>query len=154
MAEEFEGAVDGSGEAGFVAVKEGEGAGVIGEGFEGEGDARGLVDFLEFAFDFGALPGDFAIEEGGFEGPGAFEAPAGDDDLVHEIGLDLVTGREVGDIGIADPLEALRGFVFEDSDLGVQPVGGGVAGGFGFTFDGFGPAGFGSIGAGGLSFAF
>ena len=61
--EGFEGAVDDSLEAGLVAAEEGEGAGVVGEGFEGHGGAYLVVDVSEIPFDLVALPGDFDVED-------------------------------------------------------------------------------------------
>ncbi len=151
-AEGFESAVDGSGEADFVAVEQGEGWGVVAEGFEGEGGASGFVNEFELLIDTGALPGRFEIEEGGFEGPDALEAPAGDDDLVDQVGLELVGRDELVDVGLAEAFESLSGFVLEDDDAGAESVGDGVAGRPGASFGCFGPAGLGSIGAGGLDF--
>ncbi len=74
--------------------------------------------------------------------------------MIDESGFDLVARGEIGEVAGAEFLEAVFGFSTEDDGLGIEAVGEGIEGGFGFSFGGFGPAGFGSVGTGGLSFAF
>jgi hypothetical protein len=75
-AEGIEDAVEGAAVAGLVAFEEGEGAGIVGEGAEGEGGAGALADGIEIALDLGLEFYHFDVEEGGFGGPDALEAPA------------------------------------------------------------------------------
>ena len=87
LAEELERAVPHAGQAGLLALVQGEGT--LGAGLfdEGEGGADGVIDFGELLRDFGghALHGD--VEQGDFDGPAAHLAPLGGEHLVDEVEL-------------------------------------------------------------------
>lgn len=147
--EGFEGAVEGAGVAGLVAVEGGEDAGLVAQGAEGQGGA-GLVgaDF-EFLLDPGFLAGHFEIEEGGFEGGGAVHAPLGGDELEDEGVVNDVGGLEVGEVGVAEGVEVVFGFGLEnDGGAGGEAVGEGGVAAAGEALGGDGPVGASAIGAG------
>jgi len=137
-------------EAGFVAGQEGEGMGLVGQGTEGEREVGGGVG-LGRILQLGLLLDDFAVEQGGFDGPEPQDAPAGND---HFIDQDFFggSGRIVrGEIFCADFLEQVRIFALEqDCVVGRETVTGGIERRFLPRGSGLRAAGFGSVGSGGF----
>jgi hypothetical protein len=136
-------------EAGLVAGEGVEGVVAVGEGFEGEGEAEGFVEVGPFLLDAGALAGHLGVEEGGFGGPIATEAPTGGDELFEEVGFGGGGRREAMGVEVADVVEGGGFLVGEDEGAGGESVGEGVEGGDGFAGGGGGSAGFGAVEAGG-----
>ena len=91
-------------EAGFVTVQEGE-LGAGSEVGEGGGDTR---DFVA-----AGLLGEGVIEEAGFDGPGAAEAPVGGDHLLDDAEFDLISRFEPLDVMGGEVVEAGAGLVGE-----------------------------------------
>ena len=146
------GAIVGSGEGGFVADEEVQGAAAVGEVAEGEG-------YTVLVFDSFELPGKtdagllhFVFEHAGFDRADAAEAPAGDGEGLNELGFDGVGGVIAVEVGVEEGLEVLFGFGGEGREVGGESVAEGVLGGFGFAFGGFGAVRFGSVEAGGFGF--
>ena len=137
------GALEGPEVAGFVAVDQLEGAVLLGEGGEGVG---GLVEVGGVG---AAEGGELGVEGDGFEDEHAHAPPHASGHGVDQAALVFVGWLpgfvEVGgDLGVL-----LGGFAFDGGELGVKAVSLGVTGGDGFSFRGYGPFGFGSVGSGG-----
>jgi hypothetical protein len=151
LQEELQGPVVHAAEAGLVTVDEPEGALVIGEGLEGEGDAAGVVDEVVVPLDPFLLIHHLQVEHGGFDFPEAALPPAGGDHLEDEILFDFALWGELYLIVIQERIEFFPGLIGEDEEVGRgKAVFEGVFGGFLFTLRRFGAAGLGAIGAGGL----
>ena len=86
------GAVVLAGVAGLIAGNEGEGRGVVGERAEGQGDMDVRIGLDELAVDFGSTARNFGVEEDGFDGADAVEAPGGGDHFADEVVLDRAHG--------------------------------------------------------------
>jgi hypothetical protein len=138
-------------EAGLVAGEGVEGVVVVGEGFEGEGEAEGFVEVGPLVLDAGALADHFGVEEGGFGGPIAAEAPAGGDDLFEEVGFGGGGGREAVGVEGAEVVEGGGFLVGEDEGAGGESVGDGVEGGDGLAVCGDGSAGHSAVVTGSLT---
>ncbi len=130
--EGFEGAVEGASVARLVTVEGGEDAGIVAQGAEGQGGAGLVVADLELLLDEVLAAGHFEVEEGAFEGGGAVHAPPGGDELDDEGLFDDVGGLEVVEVGVAEGVEVVLGFGFEDDGCaGGEAVGeGSVAAAF------------------------
>jgi hypothetical protein len=122
--------------AGFVAIEECEGFGLVGETAEGEGQAAVAVGLHEFFVDVVLLAFHFQIQQCAFHREDSLEAPAGRDELFDETVFDGALGFEVGHAGLSQVLIFLFGFVGEDEVFRVQAVGDGVDGGAGGFFGG------------------
>ena len=107
--EVVEGALVHEVEAGFVAVDEGDG-GAFGEAGEGIGHT------VEGGS--GGLGGDLLIEEAGFEGPGAAQAPIGCGHVLNHAEFQAAGGLEVGNVVGEQGGEGLGTFVLEDYAMG------------------------------------
>jgi len=68
-------------QAGFVACKQRHDAGLVGQRAEGQGENHAVIDDGEFLVHLGFLGDHFAIDEGGFDGGGAANAPTGGEHL-------------------------------------------------------------------------
>ena len=141
-----------AGEGGFVADQEGQGRGAVGEAAEEPGLDADIVDFGKLAGDIISGVDALVIEELGFDGGNAAEAPAGDGDGVDELGFDGIGGIEAVDIGVEECFEVVIGFVPQDGEFRGEAVAECVARGFRFTFVGDGTLGFGSVDARGFGF--
>jgi len=105
--------------AGFVAVEEGE-AGVGGGVGEGLGQAiQGVA---------GGLAGGIVLEEAGFDGPGAAQAPGSGGHFLDDTDLDTILGRETVEVLGGEGIEALAAFLLENDAAGEQAMAQGVAG--------------------------
>lgn len=104
---------------GLVAMDEAE-LRQIGQSGKGGGDAAQLVSRL--------LGVDGIIEEAGFHGPDAAEAPGGGDHLLDKAEFDAIGGREPSEMLMEEGFEALLRLVGEDEVLGEEPVADGVLG--------------------------
>ncbi len=118
--EVVEGALVHEVEAAFIAVDEGDG-GAVGETGKGIGHA------VEGGC--GGLGGDLLVEEGGFDGPGAAQAPIGCGHVLDHAEFQAVGGLEAGDVVGEQSGEGLGTFVLEDHAMGQETMADGVAGG-------------------------
>ena len=66
--------------------------------------------------------------ETGFHGPGAAQAPDGDDHFFDDGELDVVDGVVAADVLVEVGVEALAGLIAQDDSLGEQAVADGVEG--------------------------
>ena len=135
-------------EAGLVAAEAGEDAGFVVEGAEGEGVADVYAAGFELVFDVGFAAADFDLEEGGLVGPDAVEAPAGGDELFHQVGFEGIAGLELDEVEVAEGAEVVLGLIFEEDAAGGESMGDAGGVGAGAALGGDGTAGFGAIGAG------
>jgi hypothetical protein len=121
--------------------------GVAGELPKGAGGALAFVGEFVAGED---LAEHLVVEEGGFDGGVAAEAPLGGDDGFDEVEFDGVGGLEAEEAAVAEGVEDLGILVIEEEVLvGAEAVGGVVAGGDGLTSGGDGAIGLGSVAAGG-----
>ena len=106
-------------EAGFIAVEEGEATGTV-RVLEGGSEEAGSI----------ARVGDVeaAVEALGFDGPGAADAPLGDDHFLNDGELDAVGGLKAVDVVGEDFLKTGWRFVIQPDDFGEQSVAAGVLG--------------------------
>jgi len=88
-----------------------------------------------------------ALEEIGFDGPGAAHAPIGGGHFFDHAHLDVIEGSEAIDELVKQGLEALAGFIGENDALGGEAVAQGVAGRGGLSLRGARTAGESSVGA-------
>jgi hypothetical protein len=134
-----EGAVEGALDAGFVAA----------EGFEDAGCGTGVPaeDVGEFVcvdeavvvgFEVLLVVDEAEIEEAGFDGAAAGEAPLGHDDLVDEGGFEGAGGLEVIEEGVEEFVEGLFVFAVDDGVFGGEAVFEGIEANGGLAFGGFG----------------
>jgi hypothetical protein len=138
--------------AGLVAAGEGEGVGIVGEVAEG---AAAAVAFTGGRGQLVEVAPHGPVDEGGFDGGVAAEAPLSGDDLLDEVVFDGVGGLESLEVGLVEELEVLAVLVVEEEALvGAEAVGGMVAGGDGFALRGNGALGFGAVAAGGFALFF
>jgi hypothetical protein len=121
--EVLEDAVAGAAEVGRVAIEDDEDAGIVTEGAEREGGLGFVGTDGKVLLYLWPLAEHFEVEEGGFDGPDAIEAPAGGDQFVDEIGLDEVAGLELDVPGLLEGLEAVLGFAGEDDAGSGEAVG-------------------------------
>lgn len=132
-----QGALPGAMEAGLITVDEGE-LGFGGKAGEGSGET----------VDFGAgLGAHSAVDEVGFNSPSTTLAPEGGGHFLDQSEFDLVERREALDVLGEDDAEMLFGLIGEHDALGEQTVTEGVERGTGLALGGFGPPGFGAVGA-------
>jgi len=154
---EEEKTAEGAGElavgGGFVAVEEGEGAGVVGEGAEGEDGASGAVG-LAFAGGGVGLLHDFVVDGGVFEGPETELAPAAPGHGFDGGGFGWSLRVEFAADFVDEFVEAGGGFAVEEETSGEEAVTDGIVGGVPFAFGRFGAAGFRAVFAGGAGFEF
>jgi hypothetical protein len=88
----FDGSVIGAAKAGFVAGEEGEGAAFLGESFEGVGETGSFIEgAVPAAQGFILLIHGF-VEESGFDGPDAAQAPAGVGNVKADFDFEIVRG--------------------------------------------------------------
>jgi len=124
--------------AGLVAADEGDG-GAAGEAGEG---VREAVEV-----DFGGLGDDLSIEEAGFDGPGAAQAPMGRGNLLDDAEFQAIGGLEVVDVAGQEGREGLGALDFQGHASGQEAVADGVSRGAPFRVRGNGAAGESSVGA-------
>src|SRR5207302_1193458 len=70
---------------GFVTQDQSEGAGLVGQRAEGGGEQYAAIDGVESRLQLGFLSDHFQIDEGGFDGGGAAQAPGGGEHLVDQV---------------------------------------------------------------------
>ena len=131
-------------EAGFIAVKEGEGAGI---GFVFEGVAEGGEVTA------GVRSAEAAVQQVGFDAPGAAHAPVGGDHFFYDAELDGIGGLEAFDVLVESLLYAGFGFEVQPDELSEQAVAEGVLGGDLLAGVRDRAVGEGAVGAGGFDFA-
>ena len=127
-AEVAKGAVVLAGERVLHAVIAGERAVGGLERFGGEVGAGFGVELVVGGVEGGAGGVDGDVERGGFEGGDTAETPGDGDHLVDEVALGLVGGDEALVVLVAEGGEGFGALVLEEDGLGVEAVGGGVAG--------------------------
>ncbi|MBS1826581.1 MAG: hypothetical protein JST93_14795 [Acidobacteria bacterium] len=120
------------------------GAEAIGQGLELVGGNSGVVFFDEFFFIFS----DCEIYFGGMRGFEAANLPAGVNEALHEVGLELVLGLEEIVVESGEGLEDFLGFGFQDDSGRVHPMSRAVEGGTGLAFGGDAAPGLRAIDAG------
>ena len=98
-----------------------------------------------FAGEGGGRARGIAFDTGGFESPEAHLPPASNDHGFDEAGFDGALGLELPAKPVAEAIEAVLGFAFEEHGAGEESVADGVAGAAGFAFGGDGSAGFGAV---------
>jgi hypothetical protein len=118
-------------EVSLVPIEDGEDAGIVAQGAEGEGG-------FEILAGAGLLAGDFGIEEIDLQGPEAEQAPAGGGEAVDEGEVAGGLGRELEEVALAEGAEFVLGLVGEDDSAGGEAVGegGGLAAGAACGCDG------------------
>jgi hypothetical protein len=132
-------------ETGFVAVQQGEPTG-IGQFAERAGHTGGIISV--------PLASEGAGHEAVFDGPRAAHTPVRGDHFLDHAHFEVISRAEAGEVGIFEGLKRLQGFVGHDHDIGKQTMTGCIPGGTALAFGGFGAAGVGAIGAGGLTLFF
>jgi hypothetical protein len=119
-----EGALVDGVEAGLIAMDEGQ-LGARGDGPEGGGEAADLVA--------GGLLGDGVVDDAGFDGPGAPDAPTGGEHFFEQAVLDAASGTEAVHELVVHLAEAFGELIGEDQTLSEQAMADGVLRGTGFT---------------------
>ncbi|HEY4365454.1 MAG TPA: hypothetical protein VGN17_31120 [Bryobacteraceae bacterium] len=132
--ERGEGLVELAEVGGLEAMKEGEGARVVGEVLEGDGGDDGSSGEGRVGF---GLAGHFELEAGGFDAPEAEESPAGGDHDLDQEGFGGVSGLELEEEGGGEVVEAVGGLAVEEDGGGEGGVGGGGFEGGGWGGEGF-----------------
>jgi hypothetical protein len=127
--------------AGFVAMEDVEGAGLVAKGAEGLGGASGWL-----AGGVGLV--DFRSKTLLFNTPDAHEAPAGDSHILNQGSLIGGEGLEFGFDGSEEDGEGSGVFACEDDGLGEDAVAECVVGRAAFAFEGFRSSGLRPICAG------
>ncbi len=134
-----EGAVEGALDAGLVAAEgvedAGRGTGVPAEDV-GEFVFVGKADVA--VFEVPLAVDEAEIEEAGFDGAAAGEAPLGHDDLVDEGGFEGAGGLEVIEEGVEEFVEGLVVFAADDGVIGSEAVFEGIGADGGLALGGFG----------------
>jgi hypothetical protein len=125
----------------MAAVEMGERAAAMERGLERIGGADGFLESLELAFDHFDIAGDFGIVDSGFGAPGAVDLPAGEGDVLDEIGFGGPLGLEFLHVVAEYVLEDGFGLVGEQELEGGESVAQGVARGLGFAIGGGGSTG-------------
>src|SRR5439155_19812367 len=122
---------------------------------EGGGEQYTAIDGVESRLQLGFLSDNFQIDEGGFDGGGAAQAPSGGEHLGDQVLL-LHGDRFVhGVVVLAHSVEVATIFASkEDRVAGCAAVAEGIARGFFLSLGGLGTMGLGAVDAGafGLSF--
>jgi hypothetical protein len=118
----LEGAVVEAAEAGFVAGEVLEESRAVGQGLHGEGEAGVVGEGHVILFKLRSYDAHFAVESGGLDGPGAAEAPGSGDHLVDQVEFYGVGRVELVQIRLAEEVEALLRFGFEDDLVTAEPV--------------------------------
>jgi len=125
--------------------------GAVHERLEGVSEAVELGGMLAGAEERGGLDVDFDIEDAGFGGDDAGEAPVDGSEAANEVEFRFVGGLEAADEGLEEVVESVLIFAAEDaSELGVAAVLEAVHGRTGFTFGRLGAAGACAIAPGGF----
>ncbi len=126
-------------------------------------DAGELLEGGILAGEFGKSGGDTAdlVEKVGgvedvhgfgqqacFHGPDPANAPPRGCHLLDQGEFEIILRLEFGDVLIAEGIEFLLGFAFEDDAVGIEAVGAAVAGRAQLSFGSFGSTGEGPVGSG------
>ena len=96
----FEGAVVGAIESAFVAHQQGQALSVAGELLKDPSQASVVVRAMELPPAFLGAARHFLVEQGGFDGGNAAQAPAGGGHGLDQIHLDAALGIELIGVGI------------------------------------------------------
>ena len=123
------------------------------EGVDGEGVESTGVDAGELGADGDGHALDLDIEETGFGGGLAAEAPEGDGHFVSQGFFDEIGGLPGAKVGVDELVEIGEFFAGEEEVLGISAMFEGVGGGTAFAFGGLGAGGMERVEPGG-SFAF
>jgi hypothetical protein len=134
---------------GEIAAAEIEGVAGLGVLEEGDGEVVGVLESGEIGFGERAVPGDFEIEEMGFDGGEAVDAPHGIGGEAHGIVLGLILGLEGLDVAFEVGVVGGTILIVDDHGCTGEAVFAGVLGGDGFALWGGGSGGV----AGGFGFA-
>jgi hypothetical protein len=130
----------------FTVGEEPEELGAVHEGLEGVSDAIEFGARGAGAVVGGGLDVDFEIEDAGFGGDDAGEAPVDGGEAADETELGLVDGLEAADEGLEEGVEGLLIFAAEDAgELGVAAVLEAVQSGAGLAFGSLGAARAGAV---------
>src|SRR5258708_1617473 len=105
----FEGAVVGAIESAFVAHQQGQALSVAGELLKDPSQASVVVRAMELPPAFLGAARHFVVEQGGFDGGNAAQAPAGGGHGLNQFLLDAALGIELNDVGIEKSLELAAG---------------------------------------------
>jgi hypothetical protein len=132
----------------LVAVEGVQGTVLVGEVGEGQGVLGGAVAAAEFVLDIPAVAVGFDDDQVGLVAPDAVEAPAGGGEAVDAGEFERGLGLEFFEVGVAEALEGLLGFIFEDDAGGGEAVLEGGGAGAGEAFGGFGSIGECAVGFG------
>ena len=118
-----EGAVEGALDAGLVAAEGVEDAG-CGTGVPAEdvGEFVFVGKAAVVGFEVPLVVDEAEIEEAGFDGAAAGEAPLGHDDLVDEGGFESAGGLEVIEEGVEEFVEGIFLFAPDDGVIGSESV--------------------------------
>lgn len=147
--EETEGAFNFEEEAGFEAVEAIEGAGVVGEVREGDGEAGFLIEGRVGAVQVRGLTVHGVGVSGGLDVVEALETPVGGSDFADEAEFEFVGGLEALDEGVEEGIEGGGVLVGEDDGGGEEAVAEGGGGDAGATGGGDGSGGGAAVGGGG-----
>jgi hypothetical protein len=133
----------------FIARDEGQGAGVVGQRADGFAEMDGVIGAVEIPLDIELVAQHFAVDDDVFGGNITAEAPAGDDNLLDEVGFSGVDGLVNGDEFGHHFVEILGAFAFKKHGVARgEAVAECIAGGFLASLGGLGTSGFGSVGSG------
>ena len=150
----FEGLIEGAAVAGFVAVKEFEGAAGVSEGAEGMGGAVGGSEVFVVVVEVLVLVDHHQFGDGGFAGVAAVEPPGSDGEAVDEFVLGGGEGLVLVDEFLPVPVEFVFGFAVENDELGVESVSAGILRRRALAFRSYGAMRFCAVGAGVEDFLF
>ena len=119
----FEGAVMGAIEGAFVADQQGQAVALVGQLLERKGQAVngfhvGEAVLFDVGVDLVGTAEHFVVQEHGFDGADAAQAPAGDGHGLDQLHFDAGLGSELVEIGIEEGLEVFAGFGVENYAAG------------------------------------
>jgi len=153
----LDGAVIGAGESGFVAEDQLEALAVVGQVLEGPCQAGVRAGVFECRWKVLVVFEHVVVEDAGFDGGEATEAPLGGGDGFDQVCFDCGGGGKAAEIRVAVNLEVVVGFGGEEDLFRMEAVFEGVLGGARSARGSGGAGGFGAVGAaragaGGLGF--
>jgi len=143
----FEGAIEVAAGGGHVSMKELEGFGRVGEGFEGGGESFRVGGVNAEFFDFDR-------EESRLGFLTAANAPLGGDDLFRGFALGGGEGLELAHPMDAEGVEVVFGFTVDEDATRAEAVAHGVTAALRLSFGGDGAMRFGAVDAGGRGLRF
>jgi hypothetical protein len=87
------------------------------------------------------------VQQAGFDGAGAVEAPTGDSHGLDGAQFEVILRLEGGDVFLEEGVKFLLGLVFEDDAVAIEAVGAAIAGGAQLSRGSFRAAGEGPVGS-------